>query len=134
MANYYASARTNYFLVKDIEAFTNEVEPISVELSTKTVDDKTFVCLLSDGEGGFPWEYYEETSDDYLEVDWDAIFVKHLQDDSVAIIIESGAEKLRFIAGVAIAFNNKGETKRVDLNDIYTLAESLGSDITRAED
>ena len=69
MANYYASARTNYFLVKDIEAFTNEVEPISVELSTKTVDDKTFVCLLSDGEGGFPWEYYEETSDDYLEVD-----------------------------------------------------------------
>ncbi len=134
MANYYESARTNYFLVKDIDAFKEELKDVkSLEVYVQHKDLKDYVCLLSDNEGGFAWDYYDESKDDYVEIDWDGIFKKHLVDDSVAIIIGAGAEKLRYISGYAIAFNNKGETKRIDLNDIYELAGSLGSNVQRAE-
>lgn len=134
MANYYESARTNYFEVKNIDAFKEELKGVkSAEIISEEKGGKTYVCILSDYEGGFPWDYYNEDTEDYEELDWGGIFKKHLVDGSVAIIIGAGAEKLRYISGYAFAFNNKGEEKRISLDDIYALAESLGSDIQRAE-
>ena len=134
MANYYESARTNYFRVKDIDAFKEELKDVkSLTIAVEHRDLKDYVCLLAENENGFSWDYYNESLDDYVEIDWDGIFNKHLVDGSVAIIIGAGAEKLRYISGYAIAFNNKGETKRINLDEIYKLAESLGSEIQRAE-
>lgn len=137
MANYYESARTNYFLVKDIDAFKEDLEMItsstSLEIYIKHKDLKDYVCLLGSEQNGFPFDYYDNLVEDYLGIDWGSIFAKHLKDDSVAIIIGSGAEKLRYVTGYAYAFNNKGETKSIDLVKIYELAESLGSDVQRAE-
>jgi hypothetical protein len=45
----------------------------------------------------------------------------------------AGSEKLRYIRGYAFAFNNKGETKFLSLDDIYEMAKPLGSDIQKAE-
>jgi hypothetical protein len=45
----------------------------------------------------------------------------------------AGAEKLRYIHGYAIAFNNKGETRMIHLTDIYKIAEELGKDVKKAE-
>jgi hypothetical protein len=134
MANYYESARTNYFQVKDIDAFKEELKDVkSLNIIVEHRNLKDYVCLLSEYEGGFAWDYYDEAQEDYVEIDWDGIFTKHLVDGSVAIIIGAGAEKLRYVSGYAFAFNNKGETKRIALDDIYALAESLGSDVQRAE-
>lgn len=134
MANYYESARTNYFQVKDIDAFKNELEMFkALEVVSSERNGKTYVCLLNDNENGFPFDIYDETLEDYVEIDWEGIFKKHLQDDSVAIIIGSGAEKLRYIRGYAFAFNSKGETKFLSLDDIYEMAKPLGSDIQKAE-
>jgi len=134
MANYYESARTNYFQVKDIDAFKSELEMFkALEVVPSERDGKTYVCLLNDNENGFPFDIYDDSLEDYVEIDWEAIFTKHLQDDSVAIIIGSGSERLRYIRGYAFAFNNKGETKFLSLDDIYEMAKPLGSDIQKAE-
>ena len=134
MATYYESARTNYFLVKDIEAFKNELEVFkALKVVESKQDNKDYVCLLNENENGFPMDVYDDILGEYVEIDWETIFAKHLQDDSVAIIMGAGAEKLRYIHGYAIAFNNKGETKMIHLTDIYKIAEELGKDVKRAE-
>lgn len=134
MANYYESARTNYFLVKDIEAFKNELEVFkALKVVESKQDNKDYVCLLNENENGFPMDVYDDILGEYVEIDWETIFAKHLQDDSVAIIMGAGAEKLRYIHGYAIAFNNKGETKMIHLTDIYKIAEELGKDVKKAE-
>lgn len=134
MANYYESSRTNYFLVKDIEEFKKELEMItSLRVRVENKNGKDYVTLLCDNENGFPFDAYDDTLEDYIEIDWEGIFAKHLQDDSVAIITGTGSERLRYIRGYSYAFNNKGETVFLQLDDIYKMAQSLGTDIQKAE-
>jgi hypothetical protein len=134
MATYYETARTNYFLVKDIEAFKTRLELFTaLEVKVEKMNGKDYVCLLNDNENGFPFEAYDDILGEYVEIDWEGIFSEHLQDGSVAIIMGAGAEKLRYIHGYAVAFNNKGETEQVHLVDIYKIAEKLGTDIQKAE-
>jgi len=134
VANYYESSRTNYFLVKDIEAFKTRLELLTaLEVKVEKMNGKDYVCLLNDNENGFPFEAYDDILGEYVEIDWEGIFSQHLQDGSVAIIMGAGAEKLRYIHGYAVAFNNKGETEQVHLVDIYKIAEKLGTDIQKAE-
>jgi len=135
MANYYASARTNYFAVTDLEAFKADIESktSSVQVVSQEKDGLTLVGLLGsdDDGGGFPFEYQDEDGE-YVELDWAEVFKAHLEDGWVAIIMESGAEKLRYIAGYAVAYNSKGETVSLNLDDIYDKAKSLGTNITTA--
>ena len=135
MTNYYATGRTNYFAVKDAEAFKAEIDALNsgLEVVSQERDGKKLVALLSENEFGFVWNAYnKEDSDDY-EIDWSAIFNRHLEDDWVAIIMETGAEGLRYVSGIALAFNNKGETIAVDLaNEINRRAKELGTQVAEA--
>jgi hypothetical protein len=134
MANYYESARSNYFFVKDIEAFEEELKGSSLKITKKKIDDDlTLVALFADEEVGFPEGKYDPETFESIELDWTDIFKRHLADNQVAIIMGAGAEKLRYINGWAEAFNNKGESRAINLMQIYKLAEELGSEITRAE-
>jgi hypothetical protein len=138
MANYYGTARSNYFLVKDPEAFTNEMSKYPVHIITKDVDGVTLYGFLDkDPDGGANiWAYYPEDEDgdfgDIEDLEWEEVFKRHLADDWVAVIMECGAEKHRYLGGFAGAYNNKGETKTITLGDIYGLATNLGSNITEA--
>lgn len=133
MANYYETARTNYFLVKDEEAFKKECSFIGdSELVSKEKDGKTYYAILGSEEYGFPvWSRDDNELEN--EIDWADFFKRNLAEGSVAIVVGAGAERLRYVNGWAIAYNSKGETKSVGIDDIYALAESLGSDVTRAE-
>jgi hypothetical protein len=136
MANYYGSGRTNYFLVKDAEEFKKDIDALGVgfEVVSRTnANGIVHVALLSEDENGFPADTYNEETEDYETISWEEIFGKHLADGSVAIIIEVGSEKLRYLNGYAVAYNNKGESKSIGLEEIYDLAKELGSEITRAE-
>jgi hypothetical protein len=127
MANYYASARSNYFRVKDIEAFKADC-PVPVEVQNK--DGKDYCVILFEEEGILTWDYNGE------EIGWAALFAKHLEEDSVAIFMEAGAEKLCYINGYAIAYNSKGEELCISLNDIYDLVKKEWSpnlEVTYAE-
>jgi hypothetical protein len=137
MANYYGQARSNYFAVKDPEAFTTEMQKYPVKLITQETDGKTLYGFLDkDDDGGANiWSYYGETEDgdgDYQDIEWTEVFKRHLVDGWVAILMESGAEKYRYIGGLASAYNNKGEVKTIMLYDIYELAKGLGEHITEA--
>jgi hypothetical protein len=141
MANYYGQTRTNYFAVKDPEAFKAELAKMPVEVITQPlknedgeVIDTLYGFLDSDSDGsGSVTEYWDEDTDERVDIDLEDIFKRHLQDGWVAIFMHSGAEKYRYISGDAVAYNNKGESLAVNLADIYTLAEQLGENITTAE-
>jgi hypothetical protein len=133
MANYYESARSNYFFVKDVDAFKAELDGSGLGIESRKVGELTQVGLFASEENGFPFEKYDQETYDSTELDWADIFKRHLVENQVAIIMGAGAEKLRYISGWAIAYNNKGESKSINLGDIYDLAKELGSEITRAE-
>ena len=137
MANYYGTTRSNYFAVKDVEAFLAEMGKHSaiVEVIHRDQEDGTRLYGVMDNDqdgGGNLWSYYSFEDDEEYELDWGAIFSKHLADGWVAVIVTAGAEKHRYVSGNAFAYNNKGEEVRLDLSDIYTLAKDLGENITHA--
>jgi hypothetical protein len=140
MADWYGHARSSYFRVKDLAAFRVRMKQLGLEVIGKNPDDTTGadgrVALLSTDvdQGGLPQGYYDEQQDACVDVDLVDEIAQHLADGEVAVLVECGAEeKLRYLTGVAIAVNNKSETRRVSLDDIYPLAHELGPNVTEAE-
>lgn len=135
MANFYGSCRTNYFTVKDPDAFIAAMAPIpSIDVVRETHD--SFLILGDDPDGGTWPAFVWDDDGDETEIDLMTIVSEHLIDGEVAIFMEAGAEKLRYITGCAVAINNKGEVKAIGLQDIYNLAKELTDrpdDITTAE-
>lgn len=131
MANYYCTYRSNYFRVKDAEVFRKFIAQFG-NLFLLEEDDK-FGFYDESGEAGMPGSYRDQESGDDIEVDFMEELAKHLADEEVAIVMEAGAEKCRYVSGYAIAVNNKGEIRTVSLNDIYQVAKSLGKNVTPAE-
>jgi hypothetical protein len=135
MANYYGQTRSNYFAVKDAEAFTTELENYPVRVITQETKEggKLYGFLDADDDGsGEIWSIYNNETDEYDEIDWGHVFKRHLQDDWVAVIITTGSEKYRYFTGDATAYNNKGESKTLNLEYIYQLGKDLGENITFA--
>ncbi len=54
------------------------------------------------------------------------ILAEHLMPDYVAVIIEIGYEKMRYLVGEAYAVNSQGATAVLNLNEIFQRAASLG--------
>lgn len=130
MANYYGFARTNYFRVKDATAFKNEVDTMHDLKLVGGADG--MVGLLSNDESGWPTSRWNEAAADYEDTDWEAFFMRHLADEEVAIVMEIGNEKMRYLNGYATAYNNRGATRTIGLYQIYELAKDLGKNITEA--
>jgi hypothetical protein len=61
---------------------------------------------------------------------------QHLPKGQIAVLMEIGAEKLRYLTGVAIAVNHKGRVVELTLSDIYRKASRIfrvaESEITQA--
>lgn len=124
MANYVATARSNYFKVKDPEAFKSWVANCpNVGLISK--DDGTFAVYSDDPDSG-SWPNYrfdEETGDYDEEFDFFAGVAEFLIDGEIAVFMEVGAEKLRYCNGYAIAVHSNGEYETLNLDRIYDFAE-----------
>ena len=134
MANFYGQTRSNYFAVKDAEAFTAELENYPVRVITQEKEGVTLYGFLDaddDGSGEI-WSIYNNETDEFDEIDWADVFKRHLQDDWVAVIITNGYEKYRYFTGDATAYNNKGESRTINIDHIYDLAKDLGSNRTHA--
>lgn len=141
MANYYGVGRTNYFAVKDGEAFKADMAALPVEVITREDENGEtlygFMDANPDG-AGLDWSRFIELEDENgepfhtdIDIDWTGLLASHLKDGWVAIIMETGAEKYRYMMGYAIAVNSKGETREVNLDrEIMRLSEELGSNVT----
>ena len=129
MANYYAASRTNTFRVRDPAAFRVWAEKLGLEIIERA--DGSGYALFpgeSTDSGAFSSHDREE------EVDLAAQLAEHLAEGSVAVIVEAGAEKLRYVHGHALAVNSRGVQVHLDLTDVYEKAErELGGEVTRAE-
>lgn len=137
MANYYASCRSNYFKVKNPVEFKEAMEKLKGEVTL--CEENGVYCILGncpDG-GGWPTSIYNSPGDrEPSDFDLGQFVSQFLGDGEVAIFLETGAEKLRYLVGHAIAWNNWGEYRMIDINQIYQLARELTDrpdDITCAE-
>lgn len=137
MANYYEDGRTNYFKVKDRDAFTAWVDRLAGSPDISEGDNGT-LCLLFDPESGVPTFRTEGDYED-VEIDFLNELSEHLVPGEVAVVMASGSEKLRYVTGYAAAVNAYGETRSIDLREIYDKAEELMDDddprtgVSRAE-
>jgi hypothetical protein len=94
--------------------------------------------LGSSDFGGLPSfrEEEDEKTGQTTEYEFDDFLTElatNIEDGWVAIMMECGAEKLRYITGFAMAINSKGEKNSVSLEDIYEKAEKMGTNNTRVE-
>lgn len=137
MANYIASARSNYFAVKDEAEFLKELESIRDIVAVKQEETGKYMVHSDSADGSWPtWgtdsegEPILDESGEEVQMDITSVIAKHLVDDEVAVFMEIGAEKLRYLNGEAIAVNNKGGKECLDLRHIYAMANELGKTIT----
>ena len=141
MSNFMGTARSNYFLVKDVEAFKEWAWALPdiriLEQETENPGVSRYGILSDGDEGCFPTYYFalnEGDEGDDVEIDWKADLGVHLQDGEVCVLMEAGAERTRYIAGWTIAFDNTDKPQvEISLDSIYALAETaFGVEPTRA--
>ena len=123
MANYEATARSNYFLVKDLPAFTAWCNTLNIEVSPASEQNPDLIALLF--AEGVPCSSYNQDTEEYDELDFYGILASHLTEGQVAVIVEIGHEKMRYLVGHAVAVNAAGEIREITLDAIYTLAQEL---------
>ena len=122
MANYYGHARSNYFNVKDADAFRTWVS--STDGLAFLEKGNSFAIYSDDGDcGGWPSDRFDEEAQDHVDFDLPIELSKHLQEGSVAVLMEVGAEKMRYLVGYAQAVDSDGQVETISLDDIYMIAE-----------
>jgi hypothetical protein len=129
MANYYATTRSNYFRVTDATAFEAWCRKRFLDFWTKQYEGIGLRYAVSGNETG--WPYYD--SDDDAEIDFTSELATHLDPRDVAVLIEIGSEKLRYLVGRATAVHHDGLTVDVDLEEIYERAGGFNGDLTVTE-
>lgn len=133
MANYEPHARSNYFAVKNVEAFTAFCARWGLELiqEREQAEQKgPLVGFLCDSEQGIPTTLVNEDTGFDDDVDFIGELSQQLADGAVAVVMEAGYEKMRYLAGYAVAVNAAGEQVSINLHEIYDRAKGLGVDIT----
>jgi len=121
--------RSNYFAVHDAAAFEafcerHNLEPITEnsEPARRGFLSPRDVMFSPDREDDFGDEGEEESG----EQDWLNELAKHIAGDDVAVVMQIGSDKMRFLAGHAWAINGQGQRQELDLDEIYTRAGALG--------
>lgn len=132
MANYCGSARSNYFAVKDDGEFREAMAALP-GIEVHEDQDGGRVCLLEAEGVGWPYSLFDDDGNEEVDVDLPGIVAGHLTKNEVAVFMETGAEKLRYLVGVATAINSECERRTISLQDIYGLADELGDNITACE-
>ena len=130
MANWYGAARSNYFLVKDRAAFNTWAKARNLEV----LEEGPMVGIHPDGAEGWPSFYWDETEDDDVDFDIPKELSELLVEGQVVVMLETGAEKLRYITGRAVAFDHTGKVVELSLSEIYDRAkQEFGVEPTAAE-
>jgi hypothetical protein len=124
MANYYATARSNYFRVKDVAAFKAWCAKRYLDFWTSRDEDigERYAISPSEYGDGAGWPHYDTDEDD--DFDFAAELAEHLVSKDVAILLEVGSEKLRYLIGYATAVQSDGRTVHVNLDEIYDKAKA----------
>lgn len=119
MADYCCAARTNGFAVKDLPRFREEANSIGIKFDVETAQDgRELVVMLGTEEYGFP----SGEDADGNEIDLFKWLPTHLAPGEVAVVYESGHEKLRYLSGFATAVNAEGAIVQCSITDVLEKA------------
>lgn len=123
MANYTCVIRTNYFHVKDEEAFRVFAEKICCNEGDVEVwedKDKTGNTVFGFGCcGSLTGILLEFESTEESDAAYERLIrglQEHIKEDDAVIIFESGREKLNYVSGLATVITTK-ECKYLDISD-----------------
>ena len=123
MATYYGTGRSNYFKVKDVEKFKSLLDRSECDLiwkGSKTSDELDssdlvgFIPLTEDGQVFIPEDQETNFWDDVSSL---------LQEGQILIFQSVGSEKTRYINGISLAINCKGDILEFSLDEIYERAK-----------
>jgi hypothetical protein len=129
-SEYKGAVRSNYFAVRELESFEQELKDMCREdfggISFKIIHSESF---------GVPTCAVLFYSREYVPIDekqdrLSEFFKRHLQDEWVAVILQTGAMGFEYLHAAGHAFNNKGDVESLDLNDMGVHAKRLGANIT----
>ena len=139
MANYTASARSNYVKVSDIDRLRHSLAPwpISIHEARNHETDEEgngYFCFLCDNESGWPairWEELTDTTSEEFEFDWETDVMPFIAPNEVLVIMEVGNVKLQYLSGYATAYIRREteidftvESVAIRLYDIYEKAKN----------
>lgn len=119
--NYEITARSNYFRVKDPQAFIDAVKALNTCMYAERHDSQPEKVALFVAVGGWPGYRVDEEADEH-DFDLVEFIAAHLKDDDIAVLMAIGHEGLRYVTGYAQAINANGDTVEVTLEDIYQRA------------
>lgn len=119
MADYCGFARSNHFMVKDLEAFKKDLH-FAVEANTSELRPG---CVWLNETGGQGWPIHDpDDEDEDVGLNWPELFSKHLVPGEIVVLQEVGYERLRYLNGYAVAYDHEGEAVSVGIDDIYKKA------------
>ena len=122
MADWCGTARSNYFRVRDENAFKAWAARLGLECWPCDDNDGSFAIAGEQASGGWPTSVDDDGEEGLREVDVIRELAAHLADGEIAVLMEIGAEKLRYVTGNAVALDNTGRCVSLRLADIYDLA------------
>lgn len=131
MANYYGVFRSNRFRVRDPKAFLAWADTIyALELHHEA--DGRYLLLQSEWSDGAGLPSTREVGDDDEDLDFITELAGHVAPGAVAVVIEAGSEKLRYLTGLAWAIRGgdrpeDADVERIGLDDIYEIAADAWS-------
>jgi hypothetical protein len=119
MANNYATTRSNYVELKKghENAFKENAEKAGFTVREM---GKTFALFVdNDDYGCIPSVY---SSDDFDiegdDINWKKDFADHLVPGEVLHLMESGAEKLRYVTGISMFIRSNGKVDYVNIANV----------------
>ena len=117
MGNYYATSRSNYVQVKDVQAVKASMEQFGNIIHQHSTE-QNFIMIEGGDDAGFSTMYGEE-----IFLDWRQWVMEHLVPGQTLVLIYVGNEKLRYLAAGAEAYTWDGRCVCVDMKN--TLIRAL---------
>lgn len=128
MADWFGMARSSYFAVKDAEAFKEWLAQFEAKLIEKQTEDGMLFGFYSEDEfGGLPSRYPDD-DDDVDAISLIEELAPHLAEGHVAIVMEAGSEKARYVTGTAWAIAWHGAIERLSIDEIADRARKAFGD------
>ncbi len=138
MANWYGTARSNYFQVNDEQAFLERCKIFGLEVHSQGGDaeiPKAFMVHPTTDDGSWPQSAYalETEENEYGDFNIGEEIQKFLLPGSVAILGCVGAEKIRYLTADVIIVTTDGVEYRNFFEEVYAELLDDGLNATRME-
>ena len=128
MSSWCGTARSNHIKVVDMADLLEALAPFDIEVLPGDEGKHYLTPGSSSDSGG--WPAFSLSGDAEVEFDPAVHICPFMADGEILVMMEAGAERLRYITGEAQAYSKWGQCVTVSLSDVYAkAAEKFNVDI-----